>query len=214
MKKTLVGVLSGAACVASLVGPTVASASAATTTVCTGTLTGSYDRLVVPAGATCTLQGATVTGNVTVNGGGSLVTMNTTIGGNVMSRGAETVRLINTSVSGNIMVSRTTGVVRIGSKGCRVDPQAAGNLMLKWNLGNVAVCDMSIGHNLAVFGTAGRVGLYRNTVGNNTLVFRNTGLANRVRSNTIRGNLNCRGNTNKVISARNSAAHIMGQCTA
>ncbi len=214
MKRTIVAVLSGAACVAAMAGPAMASTPNATTTTCTGTLTGSYDRVVVPDGATCTLHGATVTGNITVGIGSSLYTMNSTIGGNVMSRNAATVRLINTSIGHNVMVRGTTGIVRIGSKDCRVDPSAAGNLMLKFNLGNVAVCDMTVGHNLAVLGNAGRVGLYRNMVGNNTLVFRNTGLANRVRNNTVTGNLNCRGNVDKVISARNTAAAIMGQCTA
>jgi len=175
---------------------------------------GGFDRIVVPDGATCNLDGATVTGSVTVGTGSSLYTMGATIGGNVMSRDAATVRLIDSDLGHNVMITGTTGAVRIGSKGCKVDPAAALNVEVKNNLGNVAICDMSIGRNLIVTGNAGRTGLFRNTVGNNTLLFRNTGLANRVRDNTITNNLNCRHNTDKVISSGNTAGQIMGQCKA
>jgi len=189
-------------------------ASAATTTECTGTLSGTYDRIVVPAGETCTLDGATVNSNVTVKSGGSLYTSNATIGGNVMSRDAATVRLIDTNIDHNVMISGTTGTVKIGSAGCKVDPSAAGNLMLKGNLGSIAICDMTIGHNVALIGNEGRIGAFRNIVGNNGLFFDNTGPATRVRDNQLDQNLNCRNNTQRVIASGNTAHKLLGQCTA
>ncbi len=160
------------------------------------------------------MDGATVTGSVTVGAGSSLYTMGATIGGNVMSRDAATVRLIDSDLGHNVMITGTTGAVRIGSKGCKVDPAAALNLKVKKNLGNVAICDMSVGRNLMVKGNAGRTGIFRNVVGNNVMLYGNTGSANRVRDNSVTQNLHCKGNAHKVISSGNTAKKIMGQCKA
>lgn len=168
--------------------------------------------IVVPAGATCRLHRATVTSNVTVGAGSSLYTSAATIGGNLMSRGDARVRLIGTNISHNVMITGTTGSTKIGSKGCKVDPIAAGNLMFKFNSGTIAICDVSVGHNLTLMANSGRIGAFRNAVGNNGLLFRNTGLANRLRDNTVTVNINCRGNTGRVITSGNTATQLMGQC--
>ncbi|MDX6296326.1 MAG: hypothetical protein QOI51_183 [Nocardioidaceae bacterium] len=207
--KRVIFALAAVACAGIFASP----ATAATTTQCTSTLTGgTYDKIVVPAGATCTLDGATVNSNVTVGAGSSLHTRFTTIGGNVMSRDAASVRLIDTNISHNVMITGTTGSTKIGSKGCKVDPIAAGNLMFKFNSGTIAICDVSVGHNLALMANSGRIGAFRNVVGNNGLLFRNTGPANRLRDNTVTVNINCSGNTGRVITSGNTAAQLMGQC--
>lgn len=210
MKRLLaLGVAVGAAAL-SLQAP---AASAATTTTCDGTLTGTYDAVLVPAGATCVLDGATVTGHVRVQSGGTLKATGSTLG-SLHSEGARTVRLTDTDVSGNIKVSGTVRATVIGGQGCQVDPVVAGNVIVTNNLGNVAVCDLTVAHNLLVIGNDGRVGLYRNTVGDNIELADNSGLANRVRDNTVSVNLNCHDNSGKVLSSGNTAKMIMGQCTA
>jgi hypothetical protein len=190
-----------------------AGAAGKTTTQCDGTLSGTYDKVVVPNGATCVLDGATINGSLTVGSGSSLYSTSSTISGNVTSRDAVTVRLLDTDLGHNVMISGTSGLVKLGNKGCQVDPSAALNVKVQGNQGNVAIRDMTIGRNLMVSGNAGRTGLFRNTVGNGVKVFNNTGLANRVRDNTIRGNLNCHGNV-KVLSSGNTAHRLLGQCTA
>jgi hypothetical protein len=210
MKRVITAVLATACCAVAVALPASAAPKAATE--CTGTLSGSFDSIVVPAGATCTLDGATVSKSVTVEKDASLFTSKSTIGGNLMSRNAQTVRVIDTDVHRNLMVSGTQGITTIGGMDCHVDPAVANNLMLKNNHGNIAVCDLTIARNLVLQGNTRGIGVFHNTVGNNILLFDNTGPANRVRHNDVRINLNCQGNTNKVITVANTAHKIMGQC--
>src|SRR4051794_17785354 len=173
-------------------------------TECTGTLTGTFDRILVPAGATCRLVDATVVHNVVVGADASIHTKTSTLG-SFDSRSSAMVRLTDTDVLGDVDVRGTTGVTVIGSAGCQVDPLINGNLEVKATLGNVALCDLNVRNNIIVDGNAGRVGIFGNVVGNNIEVFGNTGPANRVRGNTIREKLDCHGNTGRVISDGNTA---------
>ena len=84
-KRLLVGLIS--ILMASLA---FASPAAAKPTECVGVLTGTFDEIIVPEGAHCTLAGAHVLGNVRVERGASLHTISagpdlTIIEGNVLS---------------------------------------------------------------------------------------------------------------------------------
>jgi len=182
-------------------------------TECTGTLKGTFDRIVVPGGAMCRLVDATVIHNVVVAPDGALHAMSSTLG-SFDARSAAMVRLTDTDVLGDVDVRGTVGVTAIGGTDCVVDPLIQGNLEVKAALGNVALCDLTVRNNIIVNGNAGRVGIFRNVVGNNIEVFNNTGLANRIRNNTIRQKLDCHDNTGTVISTGNTAAQFLGQCTA
>ncbi len=211
MKKKLVFTAVSAVAAAGLYA---SPASAAPATDCTTTLSGSYDKIVVPDGATCTLDGATVKKNVTAGTGSSLYTMNATIGGNVMTRHSHTVQIIDTNVGHNIMVTGTRHMTKIGDDGCMIDPTVGRNLMVKGNTGPTAICSVQVGNNLVVMGNSGSVGVFSNSVDNNLLTFRNSGPATRLRFNIIGINLNCQGNTSPVfVNLGNTAgASKMGQC--
>ena len=76
--------------------------------VCTSTLTGNRaGTLRVDTGVTC-LDGATITGDVTVAAGASLVATHATISGSLTATGAATIELVSTSVAGKLAVTGTT----------------------------------------------------------------------------------------------------------
>ncbi|MDQ4008835.1 MAG: hypothetical protein M3211_12135, partial [Actinomycetota bacterium] len=76
------------------------------------------ERVVVPAGATCRLNGTTVRHNVVVGHGETLIARNATILGSVQATvGPRSVRLLDTDVVGNIHVREATGRVIIGNAG-------------------------------------------------------------------------------------------------
>jgi hypothetical protein len=139
---------------------------------CTGTFTGgTYSAIVVPDGATCTLVGVGVTGDVTVGKHSTLITSGQTqIGGDVTAVGARSVRLINTDVVGDVNLSATRGRIVIGSETCRVDPTVGGSIRLIGNFGTVAVCQMTIGGSLIANRTHTAVGLFGNVVAGNLIV--------------------------------------------
>jgi hypothetical protein len=93
---------------------TVMPAATCATTI-SGTHTGS---LKLDTGVTC-LDGATVTGDVTVTPGASLVATRATISGSLTSTGAATIELVSTSVAGKLTVTGTTDRVTVfgGSAG-------------------------------------------------------------------------------------------------
>jgi hypothetical protein len=87
---------------------TVMPATTCTTTV-TGTRAGA---LRVDTGVTC-LDGATITGDVTVAAGASLVATRATITGALTSTGAATTELVSTSIAGKLTITGTTDRVTV-----------------------------------------------------------------------------------------------------
>lgn len=164
-----------------------ATASAATETVCDGTIgRRMVDRVVVPNGATCRLNGTTVRQNVVVGHGESLVTHDARILGSVQAtNGPRTVRLLDTDVVGNIHVREATGTILIGNAGCRLDPAAGNNIHLIDNSGRIGVCRMTIEGNLHAIGNTDTVFLRSNKVGNNLHARNNSGRFLRLRGNRV-----------------------------
>lgn len=117
-------------------------------------LTGPLDgAVVVPEGANCFIQDATITGAFRA----------------IHSPGV--VSLINTYVlaQGGIFVQGATSRVTIGSEGCRVDPYAGRNLKV-FDSRNVSICEMSIRNNLMLKRNVGRIMVRDNVVCNNLMV--------------------------------------------
>lgn len=164
-------------------------AQAAPAVDCTGTLTGSYQAINVPDGASCFLDGATVKRNVKIGIGSSLRTDEASIGGNVMGDKAKTVLIIDTPVYGQIHLTRTKGQITIGVEGCRTDPIADGNINLQRNYGPIAICQMTVKNNIILHNNRNRIGVFENRVGNNIQLIGNTGRAIRVWDNTMDNNL-------------------------
>ena len=80
----------------------------APTLECTKTISANQAALDVPNGVTC-VNGATITGDVTVAPGASLVASKATFKGNVSATNANTVELIGSTVEGVLRASGTTG---------------------------------------------------------------------------------------------------------
>jgi hypothetical protein len=120
-----------------------AAAAAATTVTCTGTYSGTATNLVVPAGALCILDGATITHNVTVRTDAGLAAENTTIG--------------------NDLLANQAGEILTGWGGGNPGPVHVGHDLLitgadpstsSLNDNGYDICDTTVGHNLAITRTA------------------------------------------------------------
>jgi hypothetical protein len=93
---------------------------------CTTTVTGRHSGPLTVSEPTC-LDGATVSGPVSVRAGGSLLALDSTINGPVSASGASAVHLYETNVRGSVAVSRASGSVAI------VDSTVAGSVSLANN---------------------------------------------------------------------------------
>jgi hypothetical protein len=191
----------------------VPSASATTETTCDGTIGRRVvERVVVPNGATCRLNGTTVRHNVVVGAGEALVTRDARILGSVQAtEGPRSVRLLDTNVVGNIHVKEATGRIIIGNAGCRLDPVAGNNIHLIQNTGPIGLCRMSIEGNLHVKHNTDTVFLLANMVGNNLHARGNTGRFLRLRGNRVgisgSGNLDVDRNRTAVRLKRNRVSN-------
>ena len=94
---------------------------------CTSTVTGRLDRPLVVSGVTC-LDGATVSGPVSVQAGASLLSLDSTISGPLSAAGASAVHLYSTTVRGPVSVTGATGSVAV------VDSTVRGPLSLANNV--------------------------------------------------------------------------------
>jgi hypothetical protein len=159
------------------------AAAAANTFACTGTLgSGSYKKIIVPAGATCDGTNATITsrGGVSVGAGATFIlgseegTGGGTISGGLHANGAASVQLHFAHVNG--------GVTIIGGNGFFS-----------------TVEDNVINGGAAIEGYTGFwLGFIRNTIHGGANLSNNTlddPDANEFVTNTIRGNLVCHNNT-------------------
>jgi hypothetical protein len=79
---------------------------------CTTTITGQHRGPLTVSDATC-LDGATVSGPISVRAGGSLLSLDSSIGGSVAASGASAVHLYDTTVRGPVSISRATGSVAL-----------------------------------------------------------------------------------------------------
>lgn len=206
-------VLASVAATVAVMGFAQIPAQADTITECMGTITGgTYDRIVVPAGATCHLDGVTVNGNVRIFAGSALVSNGSTINGSVRGDGARTVRLddtdvIGTGTAGNINLQGTLRRIIIGASGCIVDPSVGNNITLINNFGNIGICEMTTGETIVLQGNDGLIGVHNNTIGNSLNVQDNTGAYTRIRDNevgtTMGGSINIQDNRSQVVVLRN-----------
>jgi hypothetical protein len=141
MKKTLLAalVVLGTTTAATLV---MTSAHAAPVLVCdnhrSNPYTGRYDHVVVPAGASCYMDGAVVLGNFKA------------------LHGAVDVYLIDTRVDRNIHIIRAKRDVKIGPRHCKYDPHVGNNVIVTRSH-NVAICFTRAENNIAVTRNDGRI---------------------------------------------------------
>jgi hypothetical protein len=181
-------------------------AVATTETVCDGTIGRRVvERVVVPNGATCRLNGTRVRQNVVVGTGEALVARGARILGSVQAtEGPRSVRLLDTDVLGNIHVREARGVVLIGNSGCGLDPVAGNNIHLVENNGRIGICRMSIEGNLHLIDNSDTVFVRSNNVGNNLHAVGNHGGFLRLRGNRV----GTRSNGNLVVENNRTATRL------
>jgi hypothetical protein len=170
-QKLLLALVALTAATATLVAAPVASAD---DTQCVGTISGPHDNVVVPAGATCTLDGAMVKGNVTCDGCASVSSFDSTIGGNFQIK--KTTGLGNfiedTIIGGNLeQVESASELDFLGS--------SAANLKFEKNANKLSVETSTIAGNVAAHENKSSIGemveLDDVSVGGDVLVQKNAG---------------------------------------
>ena len=207
-----------------------ASSAVADETTCAGVITGRHDNVVVPAGESCSIFGAEISGHVRARENTRLTIVDSTVRGNVEGDRADIVQVITlggTSVvgghidarqgssfvrvcgtqmpSGNIQVTKygPNAFVFLGGAFC--EGAGGGNTVLR---GNIKVEDNVIGE-FAPFG----LDIAENSFGNTLQVSRNVGPgAKRVQGNTVGTVLQCRDNSPPFVGGPNVAPRKDGQC--
>jgi hypothetical protein len=178
--------------------------------------------VIVPSGATCNLQEATVGGNVVVQPGGRLIIgSGTVVKGSVTANNAGTdtasplgspqafsVIICNSTIGGNVSISGSASEVTVGGNssggGCGGN-SIGGGVSVSNNHGRVEVSDNSPGPDCHV--SAGC------KVGGGVSVFNNTGPVE-VNNNKITGGLSCSGNGTISSSGNTTGGAKSGQCAA
>jgi hypothetical protein len=141
------------------------------------------EKIIVPFGATCTLNGTRVQSDVEVQGG-TLTARNARVGGNVKGSEARAMTLVSTTVGGNVELKQGAGGV---------------------------VRQVRINGDLQVEQNRSRYTLDRNTVGGNLQAFQNRGgLA--ITGNRVAENLQCKENRPAPTGGGNTAASKEDQC--
>jgi hypothetical protein len=224
----------------SLLGTVVTVPSAAAgDTQCVGTLTGTFDNVVVPAGQQCRLVNSIVRGNVHARPDSHLGIQNSRIDGSVEGDKADLVQVHSgSSVRGNVWVKEggpapaSTAATFICSGGGPFTPcevailgsTVGGNVHVERMTGDIAIGDtlflglmvdtgnIKAEDNLIPAGNLFQI--HRNRVAGNLQVFKNTGPGSKsVQFNTVREDLQCFENTAPFFGAGNTAQQSQGQCS-
>lgn len=168
MKKLVVFLLIGA--LAPVVGPVLSAQALPPDLVCDGSYHHrTFRNVVIPDDARCVITISRITGNVRTTGAPRVVS------------------ITDTSLGRNIHVRNVVERVTIGAAGCRVDPVAGRNLMVR-DSRNVAICEMSIANNLVVRDNRGTLMVRDNKACNNLRVVGNHVRSLRVLRNSYAGN--------------------------
>ena len=159
-------------------------------TTCTGLLTGSVTGdVVVPTGATCTLEGAevsgdvtvepngrldgwgTITGSVSIGAGGALHLMDSLIGGDVVCRACRALTMsFMYGVGGDIRVTGMTDGY-LSWDGVR----AGGNIRVTGNTGEFTFIDTGAGRNFVFADNVGSAGFWYSTAAGTLRISGNRG---------------------------------------
>lgn len=187
-------------------------------TPCVGSLTGTFDNIVVPPRATCTLTNSTVRGNVKALEGSRLLLLNDTVHGNVQGDKANSVQVAFCTIGGNVEIIEAGDPV-LFSAVVRLSVLTGGNITIE--KGRFPLGDWIVESNDVLNGTIkveenGSMFLNNisdNIVAQNLQVFKNFGPGRKsVVFNYVGENLQCKENTPVFLSAGNMAGQTEDQC--
>lgn len=119
------------------------------------------ENLEVPPGASCTLDGTRVQGNIFVRNGASLIAQHVTVIGNIQAEGASYVAaLAGSTVGGSIQIKQ-------GGSANIENVNVNGDIQLESNSGVLSSIFNRVGGNIQVFQNAGGVTISDNSVNGN-----------------------------------------------
>ena len=146
------GVVARAALVL-LVGMFGTGVASAASVFCTGTLTGTFDNIVVPANTECDLGAATVNGSITVGAGASLFMYGpATVNGSISGNGSLEIEIYNPSII------ETAGTNKNAAVSGKSEVVASNNVLGNLNITNndtAYICGAFIGGNVFITGSYG-----------------------------------------------------------
>jgi hypothetical protein len=147
------------------------------TTKCTGVLpAGTYEKVVVPSGKTCTINSSVVLqGDVVVNSNATLHDLGARIQGNLLA-----------GTGSHLFVSPSNGY---SGTNARIEGNVSAN-----GANQVGIDQARVDGNLSVKNSTGDVSITRNVVGDNLTVTGNHG-STFVLGNKVHGKATCSGNT-------------------
>lgn len=188
---------------ASLVGGT-GTGSNTRASACNGVLGAiTVDKVNVPAGASCTLEGTRVRGDVKIARGATLLAVGARVMGNVQAEDAEAVTLrAATDVVGDVQVKRRATVVLEGA-------QIGGDLQIEEAGASLVATDSEIGGDLQLTKAEGATITRMRVFGDLQLVENRAALV--VAESAVRGNLQIEKNAGGVQVDDNQIAQAL-QC--
>lgn len=195
----------------------IASRVEAAETVCTGTLTGTFDSVVVRSGATCNLINSTVNGNVKAEQGSRLIMVNNVVRGNVHGDKANAVHVVLSTIGGNIDITEAGDPQLVSAlvRSCVV----TGNIHIvkgRYPQGDWVVEDNEVlkgNVKIEDNGTTFMSKVLDNNGLQNLQVFKNVGSAAKlVVFNTGGQNFDCKDNETPFTGGPNSGGTMKGQC--
>ena len=119
------------------------------------------ENLEVPQGASCTLDGTRVQGNIFVQNGASLTAQRVTVIGNIQAEGARLVEVLAGSTVGGSIQLKQGGSARVESV------IVTGDIQFESNNGVLSAANNQVGGNIQVFQNAGGVTIANNFVNGN-----------------------------------------------
>lgn len=163
--------------------------------------------VIVPQGASCTLTGTRVDGNVEVRADAVVVIQGDAfVGGNVQAENSANVTVVNSHVNGSIQTENTEDVV------VQDGTLVGGNIQIGQG-GSARIANTTVDGDIQLEQNASALTATANLVDGNFQVFGNTGGVTLL-NNTIQQNLQCTENSPAPNGSGNTAGSKEDQCAA
>ena len=138
------------------------------------------ENLEVPQGASCTLDGTRVQGNIFVRNGASLTAQRVTVIGNIQAEGANFTGVYSSTVGGSIQIKQ-------GGSASIEGVSVIGDIQFESNYGVLSASGNQVGGNIQVFKNSAGITISNNSV-NGNLQCKENNSAPTGGNNTVQGN--------------------------
>jgi hypothetical protein len=139
-----------------LVGLFGAGAASAASVNCTGSLTGTFDSVIVPANTECDVGAATINGSINVQAGASLVMYGpATVKGNINAYGSYVVEIYNQPPPESPTLVTNKNATVAGKSEVVASNNVLGNVNISNYTLGVLICGAYVGGNVLITGSQG-----------------------------------------------------------